>query len=72
MPKKNKGGRPRMYDRPPKILAVPLPAPIHNAIHREAERRGISASALVRKSLVEMPMFAPTRIKKKQVRQLIK
>ena len=51
--KKRKIGRPRMYQRPPKILVVPLPAPIHQAVKREAAARGISASRLVRHMLAK-------------------
>jgi len=61
-----------MYDKPPKMLAVELPEPVHRAMHQEAARQGIPAAKLVRNVLAEMPLFAPARIKPKPVRQLIK
>ena len=59
-----------MYHAPPKILSVQLPGLVHHAIHTAAAQRGMSASELVRRELVQMPMFSPPKIKQTPVRKL--
>jgi len=72
MQTKRRPGRPRMYAEPPKILAVPLPAPIHEAVKVTAAHTGVSAAALVRRFLVNgLPSVAPLNIVE-HPRQLIK
>ena len=49
-----KGGRPREFDGPP--VSVRLPAPLHDALSREALRRGADLSDVIRERLA-MPRF---------------
>ena len=49
-----KGGRPREFDGPP--VSVRLPAPLHDALSREALRRGADLSDVIRERLA-IPRF---------------
>lgn len=73
---KSKGGRPRMYDpkRPPKLIGVHVPEPVHRILKREAAGLGISLSELVRLGLFAgLPFLQPpAKMPSSGVRQLIR
>jgi hypothetical protein len=49
MTERRKGGRPREFDGPP--VSVRLPAPLHDDLSREAIRRDVDLSDVIRERL---------------------
>lgn len=50
---RRKGGRPREFDGPP--VSVRLPAPLHDDLSREALRRHVDLSDVIRERLAQTP-----------------
>lgn len=64
-----------MYNpkRPPKVIGVHVPEPVHTILKREAAGLGISLSELVRRGLFAgLPFLQPPAKKPNGVRQLIR
>lgn len=64
MSEQNRGGRPKQFDGTP--VSVRLPAALHDALSRDALRRGVELSTVIRERLTTTGGFVSQNPQERQ------